>query len=137
MLFFCMNRYLLVTCLLQLVYQFSVLAVITYHKYRDLMQHKCITLQLCRLGVLCGSHETKIRVLAGLCSLCFFSFKYLFIWLCWVVHELPSCGAQAQLLCSMWDLSSLTRDGTHIPCIARWILNHWTPREVPEGCVPF
>ena len=31
----------------------------------------------------------------------------------------------------MWDLSSLTRDGTRIPCIGRWSLNHWTAREVP------
>ena len=27
------------------------------------------------------------------------------------------------------DLSSQTRDGTCIPCLARWILNHWTARE--------
>ena len=31
----------------------------------------------------------------------------------------------------MWDLSSLTRDQTHVPCIGRQILNHWTTREVP------
>ena len=31
----------------------------------------------------------------------------------------------------MWDLSFLTRDQTCVPCIARWILNHWTIREVP------
>ena len=31
----------------------------------------------------------------------------------------------------MWDLSSPTRDQTHIPCIVRWILNHCTTREVP------
>ena len=31
----------------------------------------------------------------------------------------------------MWDLSSLTRDQIHVPCIARWILHHWTTREVP------
>ena len=30
----------------------------------------------------------------------------------------------------MWDLSSPARDRTHIPCIRRKILNHWTPREV-------
>ena len=24
-----------------------------------------------------------------------------------------------------------TRDRTHVPCIERWILNHWTTREVP------
>ena len=43
---------------------------------------------------------------------------------------LSSCIVQARLLHSMWDLSSLTRDGTHMPCIARWILNHWITREV-------
>ena len=31
----------------------------------------------------------------------------------------------------MWDLSSLTRDQTHTPCIGRWSLNHRTAREVP------
>ena len=25
-----------------------------------------------------------------------------------------------------------TKDQTFIPCIARWILNHWTAREVPN-----
>ena len=29
----------------------------------------------------------------------------------------------------MWDLSSPTRDQTHILCIARWILNYWTTRK--------
>ena len=38
----------------------------------------------------------------------------------------------AYLPCGMWDLSSLTRDRTHVPCIGRRILNHWTTREVPE-----
>ena len=32
----------------------------------------------------------------------------------------------------MWDLTSPTRDQTCAPCIARWILNHWTTREVPS-----
>ena len=27
--------------------------------------------------------------------------------------------------------SSQTRDQTRVPCIARWILNHWITREVP------
>ena len=31
----------------------------------------------------------------------------------------------------MWDLSSLTRYHTHVPCIGKRILNHWTTREVP------
>ena len=30
----------------------------------------------------------------------------------------------------MWDLSSWTRDQTPDPCVARWILNHSTSREV-------
>lgn len=30
----------------------------------------------------------------------------------------------------MWGLSSTTRDRTHIPCIARQILNYGTTREV-------
>ena len=30
----------------------------------------------------------------------------------------------------MWDLSSPTRDRTHVPCIVRQILYHWTTREV-------
>ena len=30
----------------------------------------------------------------------------------------------------MWDLSSPTRDQIHVHCIGRWILNHWTTREV-------
>ena len=44
-----------------------------------------------------------------------------------------SCGRWdrwAQLPQGMRDLSSLARDGTHIPCIKRYIFNHWTIREV-------
>ena len=36
----------------------------------------------------------------------------------------------------MWDLSSLTRDWTHIPCIGRRSLNHWTARSVPSFVNP-
>ena len=50
-------------------------------------------------------------------------------------HGLSSCGARAKLPCSMWDLSSLTRDQTRISCIGRWILYHWTTKEVPV--IPF
>ena len=31
----------------------------------------------------------------------------------------------------MWGLSSLTRNRTCALCIGRWILKHWTTREVP------
>ena len=43
-----------------------------------------------------------------------------------------SCGTYAELLYSMGDLSSLKRDQTHIPCITKWSLNHWTTREFPK-----
>ena len=47
--------------------------------------------------------------------------------------RLNSCGARAQLLRDMWNISSLTRDQIHVPCIARQIFNHWATREVPAG----
>ena len=37
---------------------------------------------------------------------------------------------RASWLCSMWDLSSPNRDRTRVPCIARWIPNPRTTREV-------
>ena len=37
-------------------------------------------------------------------------------------------------LWGMWDLGSLTRDWTHIPCTGRRSLNHWAIREVPGRC---
>ena len=43
--------------------------------------------------------------------------------------RLFSCGAWASLPRGMWDLSSLTKDRTHVLCIRRQILNHWTTRE--------
>ena len=32
---------------------------------------------------------------------------------------------------AMWDLSSLTRDSTHDPCVEKQILNHWASRHIP------
>jgi len=32
----------------------------------------------------------------------------------------------------MWDLVSPTKDGTLVPCVGRWILNHWISKEVPS-----
>ena len=43
-----------------------------------------------------------------------------------------NCGVWAKLLHSVWDLSSQTRDQTHIAWIARQILNQRTTREVPD-----
>ena len=68
-----------------------------------------------------------------------------------VVCRLSSCGLQALEhagsvvaahglscpACGMWDLSSLTRDRTCVPCLGRQILNHWTSREVPKVCICF
>ena len=35
-------------------------------------------------------------------------------------------------LIAPWDVESFwTKDWTYIPCIGRWILNHWTTREAP------
>ena len=48
------------------------------------------------------------------------------------VHKLSSCGTRAQSPRSIWDLSSLTRDRTCVPCIGRRILHHWTTGEVPK-----
>ena len=36
----------------------------------------------------------------------------------------------------MWDLNSSTRDRTWVSCITRWILNHWTTKEVPAKSCP-
>ena len=53
-----------------------------------------------------------------------------------VEHRLSSCGALTQfvapgLSCSVACGIFLTMDQTHVPCIARQILNPWTTREVP------
>ena len=55
------------------------------------------------------------------------------------VHRLSSYVAWAQQLqcrlhCSVacGSLVPLTRDWTHVPCIARWILNHGLPRKSPS-----
>ena len=48
-----------------------------------------------------------------------------------VLRRLNSCDTWWGLVAlDMWGLSSPTRDGTCVPCVALWILNHWTCREV-------
>ena len=39
-------------------------------------------------------------------------------------------AAHTSLAASRHVGSSQTRDQTRVPCIGRWVLNHWTPREV-------
>ena len=59
----------------------------------------------------------------------FFSGIYLFIgWVLVVTHGL--WRAWAQLPQGMCDLSSPTRDHTHMPCIGRQTPNHGPTREV-------
>ena len=42
-------------------------------------------------------------------------------------HRLRGGGAQPP-----WHMeSSQTSDRTYVPCIGRWILNHWTTRDAP------
>ena len=51
----------------------------------------------------------------------------------WAPGHVDSVAAACRLSCpGTWGLSSLNRDRTFIPCIARRILNHWATREVPE-----
>ena len=50
------------------------------------------------------------------------------------VRGISSCEAWAQLSCSVWDLSVLTKDCTHVPCTGRRILSHRTARKVPWVC---
>ena len=44
------------------------------------------------------------------------------------VQQLRCTGLAALRLAA----SSWATDGTHVPCIGRWILNPWTTREVPQ-----
>ena len=71
-----------------------------------------------------------------------FCSTYVIFWLHWIFDEVcrglycgvwafSSCGVWAYLPHSMWDLSSLTSDGTCIPCSGKQILDHWTPRKIP------
>ena len=50
----------------------------------------------------------------------------------WLQSRVSSCGSQAWLPSCIWDLCSQTRHQTHIPCIARQILNHWATRKMPK-----
>ena len=74
-------------------------------------------------GLGCGTPDLH-------CVLCDLSFRHTDSLL--VVCRLCSCGMWSYLLHSMWDLNSLTRNQTHVPCIARQILNNRTTREIPH-----
>ena len=64
-----------------------------------------------------------------------------FFWLCWffvAAYQIfiaegnsfslvAACGLSCPRVCGILG----TRDQISVPCIGRWILNHWTTREVP------
>ena len=56
----------------------------------------------------------------------FIFLKKLFMYLFMAALGLSS---HAQTSLYLWHADS--REQTHVPCIAKWILNHWTTREVP------
>ena len=83
---------------------------------------------------------------------------YLFIWLHWVLVRACSIFMALYGIFSLWPTDSLvvgprlivtahglscsmacgilvspTGEQTHIPCIAKWNLNHWVTREVPPA----
>ena len=84
------------------------------------------------------AHECALLCQMLLC-MCLFIFKFITIvlllhWFFTVAHSpcvgFSSCGARAWLPSSMCDLSAPVRDQTHVPCIGRQILRHWTIRKV-------
>ena len=58
----------------------------------------------------------------------------LFLWLVSHCRGFSGCRTQApghRGLVAPWRMeSSRIRDRTQVPCIGRWVLNHWTTREV-------
>ena len=48
-------------------------------------------------------------------------------------HRFSSCGTWVYWFMACGIISASQPDGTHVPCIARRILNHWTTWEVPKG----
>ena len=97
--------------------------------------HLVLLLSPCLLNSSCS--KNRFPPLPPSQSLDFYFLKKLFIYLAVlglsydVWGLLSICGAWAYLPYGMWDLSSLTRDGTCVPCIGRQILNHWATREAP------
>ena len=65
-----------------------------------------------------------------------FVFFFFLVWLHWVFVAVGSSLLPAgSFRCGIWDLSSLTRNQTHIPWIARQILNHWMAREGSDSSI--
>ena len=60
------------------------------------------------------------------------TFSYVCVWFLGSRVRRLIVAVQAEWPQCLWRLSFLTRDQTCIPCIAKWILNRWTTREVPQ-----
>ena len=93
-----------------------------------------IKLQLNR--AMAGMSATSVYVQRGVHTIFVVVAVLLFIFGC-AGSSLQCVGSAimahgAQLPRGTWDLSSPTRDRTHVPCTGRRILNHWTTREVPH-----
>lgn len=66
--------------------------------------------------------RSDLKTCVGLCI-------YLFLTalaLCGSVWASSAAAHGACCLCGTWDLGCPTRGRTHIPCVGRWLLNHWT-----------
>ena len=70
--------------------------------------------------------QRNIKLLRLLIYLSFASSK-LFVLFCFNFYFLATP-------CGTWDVSSLTRDQTRVPCLGAWHLNHWTARKVSPSC---
>ena len=80
-------------------------------------------------------HELCIFVVASaFLTVSFAAQRFVIFKVCVYLATSPlCCSTQPLLPCDMWELSSLTRVQTHIPCPGRRILNQWTTREVPAA----
>ena len=110
-------------------------------------QHACVKHQrqkeMGHVGIsgLLTSRNRNYQWPVGSFLSCLLLLTCLFTWLCCILvvacgifvasFGIFHCASQASSSWGMWDLSSLTRDRTHVSCIGRLILNHWTIREVP------
>ena len=81
-----------------------------------------------------GSCSLGTQIFLFMCPFFFFFFKIFFsyrpffksYWICYNIVSVLCFSFQA-----VRHLQSPARDRTHISCIGRWSLNHWTTREVP------
>ena len=100
------------------IYLFILFTTLTFFKI-FIYLFGCIRSQLQHTGS-SSRHAGSFVVVLGLLSSCNYG-----------LHSCSTWALQLWRGCSIWDLSSPTRDQTHVPCTGRQILNHWTTREVP------